>query len=51
MPVASLKFVVVADDADDVYGGEGLAHHGEEFEADGHEGAGLVALFALLFFP
>ena len=31
----------MADDADDVYGGEGLGHHGNEFEADGHEGAGL----------
>lgn len=45
MPVASLEFGVVADDADDVYGFEGLAHHGEEFEADGHEGASGAASF------
>ena len=50
MPVASLEFGVVADDADDVYGGEGLAHHGEEFESDGHEGA-FAGLAAFFLFP
>lgn len=50
VPVSSLQFGVVADDADDIDRRKRLAHHREEFEADGHEGA-LAGLAALFLFP
>jgi hypothetical protein len=38
VPVVALQRAVVANDCDDVDGFEMALHHGEEFEADGHEG-------------